>query len=351
MFEGTGGFEYGGYAYSSSPHTSTVTDKCVACHFDRRRENGTIPPYTGHLFTPQGVKCLLCHHDFDTTAHSFDYRGIQTEIAGLTATLEGELASATHEDSLTPGFLRAQFNRDFVVGDLSTGIHNTDYARALLVSSIAEFNPGESLSATISTPHPPVVIPPEGGSFTYIMSFMNNTSSTQTVDIWTKLQKPNGSLTIVFGPKRKTLPAQATRAKSRLIAIPGSYAAGEYHLVLCIGTFESIILSSDTLDFTKSATAQLAGEGESPTGSVLYQNYPNPFNPMTEIRFVIGERQAVNLTVYNLVGQEVATLINENLGPGEHQATWDASGAASGLYFYRLRAGSFSEVKKFVVAK
>jgi hypothetical protein len=141
MFEGLGGFEFPGYTYTSSLHTAVVTEKCVTCHVWTRPYATGIPAYTGHTFEAGGVSCLDCHVDFDTTAHSFDYRGIQTEIESLLTVLDSELASASGEDSLTDLFLQAKFNRDFVESDGSLGIHNAAYARALLESAIMEFTP------------------------------------------------------------------------------------------------------------------------------------------------------------------------------------------------------------------
>lgn len=88
-----------------------------------------------------------------------------------------------------------------------------------------------------------------------------------------------------------------------------------------------------------------------PKNFVLYQNYPNPFNPSTVIRYSLPVNGLVALKMYNLLGQEVATLVNEVKQPGEYIVTWDARGLASGMYFYRLRAGSFVETKKMLLLK
>jgi hypothetical protein len=90
---------------------------------------------------------------------------------------------------------------------------------------------------------------------------------------------------------------------------------------------------------------------EIPTVYSLWQNYPNPFNPSTKFGFRIAEFGLVTLKVYNLLGQEVATLVNEEMKPGSYEVTWDASGMASGVYFYRLQAGSFVETKKLVLMR
>jgi len=83
----------------------------------------------------------------------------------------------------------------------------------------------------------------------------------------------------------------------------------------------------------------------------LYQNYPNPFNPETTIKFELPEDAIVSLKVYDILGKEVATLIDGFEEAGYHQASLNATNLASGLYFYRITAGSFTDVKKLVVVK
>lgn len=92
-------------------------------------------------------------------------------------------------------------------------------------------------------------------------------------------------------------------------------------------------------------------EGNLPSSFALEQNYPNPFNPSTKIQFQIPEARFVRLKVYNLLGQEVATLVNEHLEAGRYRAEFDASKLPSGTYLYRLQAGNFTEVKKMAVVK
>jgi len=83
----------------------------------------------------------------------------------------------------------------------------------------------------------------------------------------------------------------------------------------------------------------------------LKQNYPNPFNPRTNIQFSIPKAEYVTLIIYNLLGQEVNTLVSEKLTPGEYKYTWDASQLASGVYIYKLEAGNFTNTKKLILLK
>lgn len=91
--------------------------------------------------------------------------------------------------------------------------------------------------------------------------------------------------------------------------------------------------------------------GEIPNQFALHQNFPNPFNPTTNIRFDLPKNGFVTLKVYNAMGQEVATLINENLNAGVKQYDWNAIDVPSGVYFYTLTAGDFKETKKMILVK
>jgi hypothetical protein len=88
-----------------------------------------------------------------------------------------------------------------------------------------------------------------------------------------------------------------------------------------------------------------------PTEYALSQNYPNPFNPSTTIRFALPSQQLVKLTIFNVLGQQVATLVNEELSPGEYSYRFDASNLVSGMYFYRIEAGSFTEIRRMMLLK
>jgi len=83
----------------------------------------------------------------------------------------------------------------------------------------------------------------------------------------------------------------------------------------------------------------------------LKQNYPNPFNPSTSLQYAIGSRQFVTLKVYDLLGREVATLVNEEKPAGEYEVEFNGSTLPSGIYFYQLKAGTFSETKKMILLK
>ncbi len=88
-----------------------------------------------------------------------------------------------------------------------------------------------------------------------------------------------------------------------------------------------------------------------PGGFALTQNYPNPFNPSTKIAFKLTEGVHTSLTVHNVLGQKVATLINEKMVAGNHEISFDATNLSSGIYFYQLNAGESTQVKKMILMK
>ena len=90
---------------------------------------------------------------------------------------------------------------------------------------------------------------------------------------------------------------------------------------------------------------------EIPNYYFLNQNYPNPFNPVTNIKFGIPESGNVRLVVYDILGREVATLMNERKNPGTYEVNFDASQLASGIYFYSLQTERVTETKRMLLVK
>ncbi|NLH61590.1 MAG: T9SS type A sorting domain-containing protein [Ignavibacteriales bacterium] len=83
----------------------------------------------------------------------------------------------------------------------------------------------------------------------------------------------------------------------------------------------------------------------------LSQNYPNPFNPVTVINFQTGVSSHVTLKLFDVLGNEVATIVNGEKSSGRYEVQFDATGLSSGVYFYRLQAGKYIETKKMMVVK
>jgi len=88
-----------------------------------------------------------------------------------------------------------------------------------------------------------------------------------------------------------------------------------------------------------------------PNEIYLSQNYPNPFNPTTTIEFSIPKTGFVTLKIYNLLGQEVETLVSDKLAPNNYKYVWDATNYSSGIYFYKLEVGEYFQIRKLIVVK
>ena len=151
------------------------------------------------------------------------------------------------------------------------------------------------------------------------------------------------------------------------------YAVGpEYDTFQSVGSNSSSLVFSNDVTFLLQITVTddenftgidvhnvlVSGTGRSKISTVrlpmefgLDQNYPNPFNPTTTISYQLPEASRVTLTVFNTAGQEVALLIDGQVSAGFHTIQWNASGMASGVYFYRIKAGRFTDMKRMVVLK
>lgn len=173
-------------------------------------------------------------------------------------------------------------------------------------------------------PYNPIQLPPiisSGGVQPHMAVFLNDTVA--YVPNMNNTQ-PVGSVSIVT---TGTLP-------TNLGNVSGIFN-GPLSMVLVKNTTTGIVNTSST----------------APNNFLLYQNYPNPFNPTTTINFSLPQLEHVVLKVFDVLGREVATLVNGELHAGEHSVVYDAKGLASGVYFYKIQAGKFIQQKKMEVLK
>jgi hypothetical protein len=110
-------------------------------------------------------------------------------------------------------------------------------------------------------------------------------------------------------------------------------------------------MSLDYIGVRGSTVVNVETESQLPLTFVLEQNYPNPFNPSTTINYQLPIANMVNLKVYNLLGQEVATLVNERQPAGTYKVKFDASDLASGMYIYKIKSGDYNVSKKMLLLK
>jgi hypothetical protein len=130
-----------------------------------------------------------------------------------------------------------------------------------------------------------------------------------------------------------------------------------------IGTYETerprhrLMWVYSEVDDAGNRTVEAAGSSQLvPTSYALNQNYPNPFNPSTEISFDLPQASKVDLSIYNVLGQHVRNLVEDQMEAGQHTVTWDGrdnngNTAASGIYFYRIKANEFTDIRKMTLLK
>jgi hypothetical protein len=133
--------------------------------------------------------------------------------------------------------------------------------------------------------------------------------------------------------------------KAEILAPPPSNSLGEPDVVYLLGS------AGHGIQRALNLISSVAPSGDFPVETSLSQNYPNPFNPKTKIVYGLKSRESVELKIYDLLGRDVATLVNEKKAPGTYEVTWDASGQASGVYFYRLSTPNFVQTKKLVLLR
>jgi hypothetical protein len=205
--------------------------------------------------------------------------------------------------------------------------------------NIAALNTGVSYYQTIVTDD---IIPVEISSFTF------NVNGNSVTLNWKTASETNNN---GFEVQRKTVGEFQTIGfvdGSGTTTQPHSYSFTDNGLNPGTYTYR---LNQVDFDGSSYAYDELNVVIEQPLSFTLEQNYPNPFNPTTQINYTIAERGNVSLVVYDLLGKEVANLVNGVKEPGTYKVNFDASSLPSGIYAYRIQAGNFVQTKKMMLLK
>jgi len=137
-----------------------------------------------------------------------------------------------------------------------------------------------------------------------------------------------------------------------LITVPTLATGTTYAIQLKnLKSINNVPMNDTIITFKTSGTVGVENEKFSPQAILLFQNYPNPFNPVTEIKYQLPENSFVTLKVFDVLGTEVATLVNDEKSAGSYAVPFSASKLSSGTYFYQLRAGKYLQTKKMVLTK
>jgi hypothetical protein len=223
------------------------------------------------------------------------------------------------------------------------------------------------------TPHErSIVIPPEGGSFDYTLWLTCIDSEAPRFEVWCDVIMPDGTIYgPLLGPVEAELDSGITVDYERIQLVPpnapeGVYSYNAYAVVESDTSYDSFNffkLEADGSDWAsgwanmgESFKSDEFGGGSTPSLRLpsdfgLDQNYPNPFNPRTTFRFGLPKSEHIILTVHNLLGQEVARLVDGYREAGYHELIFDASNLTSGLYIYNLRSQNYSKARKMLFVK
>ena len=230
--------------------------------------------------------------------------------------------------------------------------------------------PASPITVSLTPFATPIRIPAAGGTFDFNIEIANNGTSPETIDIWTMATLPDGSEygPIIYFPDFNIAPGWSGN-RDRTQNVPASAPQGFYTYNAYVGIYPDDIWDEDNFDFEKLAVSD--GDdiihgwdncGEDFDFSIeeskilnfeflILNCFPNPFNASTAISYQLLAVSHVNLAIYDVTGREIQSLVNGHLSSGMHEVIWDAKNLTSGVYFARLTAGEFRQVRKILLVK
>ncbi|MGH2567754.1 MAG: T9SS type A sorting domain-containing protein, partial [Bacteroidota bacterium] len=205
----------------------------------------------------------------------------------------------------------------------------------------SEFSP--FFSFTTGFPATPLLASPA--------NFMDNVSVSPTI-VWMSTQAADSyRLQLSLSSNFTTIALDTAGVQDTSVAVTELLGRRIYFWRVSASNEIGTSLWSEVWRFRTETPTTVLADNNIPLDFLLYQNYPNPFNAMTHIRFTLPEEGMTKLIVYDLLGREVALLVNEQLPPGRYEARFEADHAASGTYIYVLTSGPYRSAKKLILLK
>jgi hypothetical protein len=206
----------------------------------------------------------------------------------------------------------------------------------------------------VSVTGPATLAPGATGTYTFTVSRSSGTFSTGGIDIAVSsgtLALASGSTGLKILTSELVHSAKFTGATTKSFTLTAPSSPGTI-TIYCTGAGGTNPPAwNNGANFTVNVVSGINQIEEVATTYSLAQNFPNPFNPTTNINFSVPKSQFVNISIYDITGKLVQELVNSNLAAGKYNATWDAANYASGVYFYKIQAGDFTEMKKMSLIK
>jgi predicted esterase/predicted GH43/DUF377 family glycosyl hydrolase len=303
--------------------------------------------------------------EFDTLLVSARIKNSHNHMLNVEAQLESEDRTVMESVILTSDGLSSDFwsgswpvvagERDYLllnlkVSDLDTGsiVFHHDSIRYTTIGPITVDNNTITSSDTI---------PNHGDRLTFKLNLKNNGNTTTATTISTKVTNLDTCTQVfhVTDPEYGDIAPGEVVEPSRGISIKFNENCPDSIFVqIKVDIYsQSYTFWSDTFSIFlhKDPTGLVKNDENIPIEFVLEQNYPNPFNPSTKIKFALPKADKVKIELYNTLGQNVKTLLNKAMKAGHHEVVFNAQNLSSGVYFYRIEAGEFQDVKKMILLR
>lgn len=358
-------------------HFASLLDALPPCQIVCTLEPCYSGGFLDNVVVPPGprVASSACRYDQLSWAMPPDYV-YDTYVFHWTAAVKGEDAYGVAAD--------ADYNGDGVVtmdeAYLYAETHDqssedpqyNDEPRGIGAQiSLWPAGPPPSMTITLTPYGTPIQIPAGGGNFSYNVEVINNEATAVNFNVWVDVTLPSGTnYGPVVGPVNLDLTGGGSLARDRNQSVPANAPAGVYSYNAYVGMSSSMVYDQDSFTFEKlpagdgSGVGNWENTGQSFSGLLgngnvlnpgrtydLRANYPNPFNPATTITYSLQKTTKVRLSVYDVSGCLVATLVDGWREAGTHEVVFDASGVASGIYVYRLASEDFQGSGKMVLMK